>query len=427
MKSRSASATELRWGDSSHARHRTQSSGLLDFAGYANGAVGPRNAVLREEEGAACMFSWAKRSALGETVAIHRLGRVRWQRRRCKIAPAIEALEGRRLLSAYTGPSAVRNILSSGGVFRIEVEQGPGVFKVHPAGKGAIDLTAYGTNADTTLSISQVRPRYHFPSQLLSIHTLTVTSGELGGLDASAAKLTGIMTPLMNTMQSLTLGELGPGARVEVDGSVGVMAVSTINLGPTGLVSISGGLNTAEPTGSTSTASLIGVMTIGSLNLDGGRFLIGQDSLAPISILDNMTISHDGLFSVGRDLDDSLTVNGNLELDSGGQLMVGRNLSELTVNGNVIVNPSGSGIVVNGVLGDMVVEGLFQGQGGTAAPTFFDLGVGLTINGLSILGGNTAQDSLINANIRAGGSISGVDIAYGTVNSTIQPNTPPPG
>ena len=51
------------------------------------------------------------------------------------------------------------------------------------------------------------------------------------------------------------------------------------------------------------TASLIGVMTIGSLNLDGGRFVIGQDSVAPISIQDNMTISHDGLFSVGRDLD----------------------------------------------------------------------------------------------------------------------------
>ncbi len=372
------------------------------------------------------MIPWVKRSAFGEMVAIHRLGQARRQRRRSGVAPVMETLEGRGLLSAYTGPSAVRNILSSGGVFRIEVE-GPGVIKVHPAGKGAIDLSAFGTNADTTLSISQVRPRYHFPSQLLSIDKLTVTSDQLGGLDASAAKLTGIMTPLMNTMQTLTLGELGPRARVEVNGSVGVMAVATINLGPTGLVSISGGLNTAVPVGSTSTASLIGVMTIGSLSLDGGRFLIGQDSLAPISILDNMTISHDGLFSVGRDLDASLTVNGNLELDSGGQLMVGRNLSDLTVNGNVIVNPSGSGIVVNGVLDDMVVEGLFQGQGGTAAPTFFDLGVGLTINGLSILGGNTAQNSLINANIRAGGSISGVDIAYGTVNSTIQPNTPPPG
>ena len=371
------------------------------------------------------MIPWVKRSALGATVAIHRLGQIRSDRRRFRVAPGIEALEGRRLLSVYTGPSAVRNILSSGGVFRIEVE-GPGVFKVHSAGKGAIDLSAFGTNADTTLSVSQVRPRYHFPSQLLSIDKLTVTSGQLGGLDASAAKLTGTMTPLMNTMETLTLGELGPRANVEVDGSVGVMAVSTIDLGPTGLVSISGGLNTALPTGSTNTASLIGIMTIGSLNLDGGRFVIGQDSLAPISILDNMTISHDGLFSVGRDLDDSLTVNGNLEFDSGGQLMVGRNLGDLTVNGgNVIVNPSGSGIVVNGVLGDMVVEGLFKDKEARRAPTFFDLGVGLTITGLSILGGNTALNSLINANIRAGGSISGVDIAYGTLNSTIQPDAPP--
>ena len=200
-------------------------------------------------------------------------------------------------------------------------------------------------------------------------------------------------------------------------GSVGDMTVSNIDLGPTGLVSISGGLNTSVLTGS---------MTIGGLTLDGGRFMIGQDSVAPISILDNMTISHDGLFSVGRDLDGSLSVNGNLELDSGGQLMVGRNLAVLNVLGNVIVNPSGSGIVVNGELGGVFVAGTFQGQGGTAAPTFFDLGVGLNLDVLSIVGGNTALNSLINANIRAGGSISDVDIAYGTVNSTIQPNTPPP-
>ena len=61
-----------------------------------------------------------------------------------------------------------------------------------------------------------------------------------------------------------------------------------------------------------------------------------------------------------------------------------------------------------------------------AAPTLFDLGVGLNISGLTILGGNSSLNGLINANIRAGGSISGVDIVYGIVNSTIQPNTPPP-
>ena len=288
---------------------------------------------------------------------------------------------------------------------------------MHPAAKGAIDLSAFGTTADTTLSVTQVRPRWHFPSQLLSINKLTVTSGQLGALDAPAAQLTGIMTPFSNTMLNLTIGQLQPAAQVEISGSVDTMNVSNINLGPTGLFSISGGLNTED---------LTGAMTIGSVNLDGGRIVIGQDSVAPITVEDTMTISHDGLFSVGRDMDGSLTVNGNLVFDSGGVLMVGRNLDNLTVNGNLIVNPSGSGIVVNGVLGSLVVGGTFQGQGGTATPTLFDLGVGLNINGLSILGGNTSLNSLIDANIRAGGSISGVDIAYGTVNSTIQPNTPPP-
>ena len=104
---------------------------------------------------------------------------------------------------------------------------------------------------------------------------------------------------------------------------------------------ISGQLNTNDLTGS---------MTIGSFNIDGGRFVIGDDSIAPIAVTGNMTISHDGLFSVGRDLDGSLSVNGNLELDTGGQIFVGRNLCDLTVNGNLIVNPTGSGIVVNGAL-----------------------------------------------------------------------------
>ena len=80
------------------------------------------------------MIPWVKRSALGEMVANHRLGRSRRPRRLSRVAPVIETLEGRRLLSFYTGPSAVRNILSSGGVFRIQVE-GPGVIKVHPAGR----------------------------------------------------------------------------------------------------------------------------------------------------------------------------------------------------------------------------------------------------------------------------------------------------
>ena len=177
------------------------------------------------------------------------------------VAPALELLEGRRLLSSFTGPSATRPVSSAGGLFLIQVS-GPGVVKVFPAKGGAIDLTAYGTTLNTTLSITQVRPRWHFPSQLLSIQKLRVTSGQLGSLDASAAELTGTMTPLngnvanvggqlvplgpsegtapeSDAVANLALGELGPGARVNINGSVGVMNVPIIDLGPTGQVMIS--------------------------------------------------------------------------------------------------------------------------------------------------------------------------------------------
>jgi hypothetical protein len=341
----------------------------------------------------------------------------RTHERRRALAPALEPLENRRLLSAfYAGPSANRPVHSSGGAFQIQVI-GPGVVKVRPAGRSGIELSAFGTTDATTLNITQIRPRWHFPSQLLVLQKLRITSGQLGGLNAGVAELSGPMTTINNTLNTLELGEIGPKAQIDVNGNVGTMSVSQVDLGPTGNVVISGTINTDDLTGS---------MTIGALTIDGGRLVIGQDSLAPIVVTDKMTISHNGVFSVGRDLDGSLTVDGDLELDSGGQLFVGRNLSDLVVNGNLIVNPSNIGIVVNGALDGLSVTGIFQGQGGTSAPTFFDLGVGLNFNGLTISGANLSQNSLINANIRAGGSITDVNIAYGTVNSTIQPNTPPP-
>ena len=355
----------------------------------------------------------------------HARRRTCWRR---GVVPALERLESRQLLSVFTGPSKVRSVQSSGGTFLIQVS-GPGVIKENSAGRSGIDLSAFGTTSATTINISQVRPRWHFPSQYLVLNKVRITSGQLGGLDAGFSELNGKMTPLNSSLSTLELGSIGPKAQIDIDGSVGTMTVSQVNLGPTGHVVISGQLNSADSTNSTSSSGLTdltGLMTIGTFTIDGGQFVIGEDSMAPIAVTGNMSISHDGLFSVGRDLDDSLSINGNLVLSTGGQIFVGRNLSDLNVNGNVIVNPSGSGIVVNGALGGLSVTGIFQGQGGTSTPTVFDLGVGLTISGLTISGGTTSQDGLINANIRAGGSITGVNITYGSVNSTIQPNTPPP-
>ena len=195
------------------------------------------------------------------------------------------------------------------------------------------------------------------------------------------------------------------------------MSVSTIDLGPTGHVEITGDLNSFAQTGP---------MTIGAVTLDGGRFTVGRDSLESIAISGDLTISQDGQLAIGRDQNGTFTVNGSVLLSTGGQLIVGRNLGDLSVNGNLIVGPSGSGIAVDGALNGLTIDGYFQGQGGTSTPSAIDLGVGLNLTSSSILGGVSGQGGLIHANIRAGGSISGVDIAYGTYQSTIQANSSMP-
>ena len=111
-------------------------------------------------------------------------------------------------------------------------------------------------------------------------------------------------------------------------------------------------------------------------------------------------------------------------LSSGGQFLVGRNLNDLTVVGNLIVEPNGSGVAVGGALSGLDRRtAISRGRVARSNPSAVDLGVGLNLSGLTILGGVSGQGGLVNANVRAGGTVSGEDIAYGLYNSTIQGNT----
>ena len=108
-----------------------------------------------------------------------------------------------------------------GCVSRSQVE-GPGLIKVHPGGKGSIDLSAFGTTPDTTLNITQVRPRYHFPSRLLSIHKLTVTSGQLGGSTRLRGRIDGNHDHADQHDESFTIGAARARQRtLKIIGSVG--------------------------------------------------------------------------------------------------------------------------------------------------------------------------------------------------------------
>jgi hypothetical protein len=359
---------------------------------------------------------------------------------RRRTAPALESLEGRRLLSAYTGPSSNRPVTTPSGGFWIQVS-GPGVVEVHHTPGGAIDLNAYGTTSATTITITQTRPRYHETSRPLAIQYLKIRSGQLGGLSAMPVALEGRMTPIAGSMSTFDIGTIGPKAQVDINGSVGVMGVSNIDLGPTGHVSIAGDINTlsqggtpllplpnsgTSATGNAGGTSESGAMTIGSITINGGRFSIGRDSLESIAINGDVSISQDGKLSIGRDQDGTFTVYGSMVLSSGGQLVVGRNLASLAITGNLIVQPNGSGVAVDGALESLTVDGYLEGQGGQSTPTAVDLGVGLNLSNLTILGGISGQGGLINANIRAGGTVSEVNIPYGTSNSTIQSNAAMP-
>lgn len=336
-------------------------------------------------------------------------------------APRLEALESRRLFSVYLGPSAKLPVVTTAGAFLIQVT-GPGVVKIQPAPGGAVDLLAYGTTAASTITISQTEPRVHFPFAPLAIRGFVVRSGQLGGLSAMPAQLDGRMTALTNTVNTFDIGGLGPKAQVSIAGGLGELSASTINLGPIGYVSIAEGINAAVSNPGQSGSFTLGAVTVNTMSINGGRFAIGADATGPFTIQGNLTISQDGQLSIGRDEDSTINVGGSLVLESGGQIQVGRNLNNLTVDGNLIVGPVGSGIAVAGELNNLAVNGYFQGQGGTANPSAIDLGVGLDLSGLTIHSGVTGQGGLIDANIRAGGSISGVNIVYGTYKSTIQAN-----
>ena len=80
------------------------------------------------------------------------------------------------------------------------------------------------------------------------------------------------------------------------------------------------------------------------------------------------------------------------------------------------MNPGASGIVVGGDVGSLSVGGIFRGQGSSSA---IDLGVGLNLNGFTVLGGSSDQGGLQDANISVGKNINGLNIPHGIFRSWI--------
>src|SRR5262245_39293848 len=233
-------------------RDRTTAGAGSSRCGNGNGVL-PMNRGLRPS-------LWSPRAARALNSG---------RNRSAAATPAVESLEGRVLLSIYTGFTRARNIPTVSGIYNLQIS-GPGVLRTMAAGRGAIDLKVLGTTTNSTLTITQIKPRFHKVNELLAIRDLSIKSGQIGSIEATSVELVGTMTPLSTSVSTLAFGALGSNAQIDVAGSVSSMTVGDVDLGPNGHVMIAGDLNVSQSSSSSTTPETVGTMAIDTLTLDGG-------------------------------------------------------------------------------------------------------------------------------------------------------------
>ena len=144
--------------------------------------------------------------------------------------------------SVYTGPTASA-VIAGGAIYQVSVTGG-GYSKVHSLGHGVIGLQLLATTPNSTLSITLERPRPHTRTLAnLQVGQIYVNTGQLGTINAPAADLVGTMTPLNNPVTSIEFADLGPTARIDVNGALnGLTIPGNADIGPTGHVYVGGNL-----------------------------------------------------------------------------------------------------------------------------------------------------------------------------------------
>jgi hypothetical protein len=257
---------------------------------------------------------------------------------------AVEPLEARQLLSIYLGPTKSRPFFSGDAFYQITLT-GPGFQTVSPLGKGfhkVISINLTGTTSESQLSVTLRSPLTGFGKQntQLQIGRINVLSGQLGGINAAGtADLLGSITPLKGGIQTLAFNSLGPNAQIDV-GSVGTFRVGSINLSPNGLVHIAG--------------DATGPFNVGSLNLDGGKFLIDHNASGGLSI-GSLDVTRSGQFVVRNDVSGSASI-GSLDAD-GGLVLVGHDVTVPLAVGSITVQNAGQFIVGHDLTGGLQVAG----------------------------------------------------------------------
>jgi len=312
--------------------------------------------------------------------------------------PSLEALEGRQLLSGfYTGLSASRPIVTGGRIETFSVT-GPGYLRVHKQAYGEVAVTLFGTTSASTLTVGQTRQFLHSRGAgPLRIASIKVVSGALGGVSAAAADLDGTLSPV-GSLSTLEFADLGPTAKIDVNGSVGTLSLGTATLGPAGHVNITGDVTQS--------------LNVGTMNLQGGLFVVGgnlraSSSFGTLSVANNgtfavvhdvsgtanfgaVTVAHNGTVAFANDVTGPTTL-ASLAVSTGGKVGIYHSLTgTLTVSGDALLDSGGIFSVTGDATGQITFAGNLSVTDNAAVKFGRDVPAGVTVGGdLSLSNGGT--------------------------------------
>ena len=328
-------------------------------------------------------------------------------------ALTVEALEQRQLLSLYQGPTRSRAVFSNNAFYQVSITGG-GFEQLSQVGSGhhkIIGITLFGTTSSSQLNITLKSTLGSFGTSNtdLQIGKINVVSGLLGSINAAgAADLVGNVTPLQNSVQTISFNTLGPNAQVIVQGSVGTFQTGDVNLSANGLVNITG--------------DVTGTFSASSVNLTGGKVLIGGNADGGVS-LGGLNISQSGQFLIGNNLDGTSTL-GVVDIN-GGRFLVTHNINGTVTTNDFLLQNAGQFIVGNDATGTTStsltpVTGTTSQTQGTSGSNS-SATTTTTTNSLVVPATSTALDLLGSAQITSNGILQvGDDLAGLTVENNLK-------
>ncbi len=293
------------------------------------------------------------------------------ERRQHRPLFSVEPLEGRQLLAIFTGPSMIRPVATPGGVYKITVTGG-GVEKVHQSRPGVFDLDLFGTTSNSTVTVSLLRARLHFPLAPLQLGGINVRSGQLDSIQAPNTDLIGPISPLSGSVTSLQFGAIRQNAQIDIGGDLGSLNVGNVDLGSNGSIKIGGNLN--------------------NLTVDG--FFRGKGTSAVGGVFQKGISAPDLI--VGLDLSNLKVLGGGADMGGlqGVNFNVGKDIAGMDVRHGIFNSFMFAGVLIDG---SPIPTGGNIGPDGSDAVVDSEIRAGAEINHF-VINGNVRSNFASNSN-----------------------------